>query len=472
MPPVGGVYQNDKKAGTRNRTPLTNFAPRVGLAWRPTGSDRLAVRGGFGYFYDFLSIANASTTYYLAQPYSILVSQSGQANYYSSLAQPYPTGPPQWSPRWVNFTAGTSSNLSEYVQEEKYVTPVVYEWNANVQYEFLPSWILELGYVGSHGIHQNTSNLQQLNQAQLVGTPGATAPAIVGQLIQGCNYATGAGCNTVANASLRVPYLGFAPGGLTVGGTEASSKFNGLQATVRKQFTHGFTIQGAYSWSKSLANGNLNINDANNYGSQYGLNSSYRPQRFALNYSWDLPFGHPQGWEGKLVTGWTLSGVTIVQDGSPLTVTDSRGGSVYGFGAGAKEVSTAQFCSGGSASNAPSSGSDKARLGDWFNSATFNTSCAPPVLGSDGKATGYGNSGIGILLGPGQFNWDISATKLTTVGGIREGATLQFRTEFFNAFNHAQFNNPALNASVSNLGQITSASVNPRLLQFALKYAF
>jgi hypothetical protein len=94
--------------------------------------------------------------------------------------------------------------------------------------------------------------------------------------------------------------------------------------------------------------------------------------------------------------------------------------------------------------------------------------------GSGGTGgTGYGNAGYGILLGPGQFNWDMTLQKTTKVGGIHEDATLVFRTEFFNAFNHAQFNNPGVvDVSKANVGQITSSSVNPRLIQFALKYVF
>ena len=109
----------------------------------------------------------------------------------------------------------------------------------------------------------------------------------------------------------------------------------------------------------------------------------------------------------------------------------------------------------------------------YFNAASF---CAAPTIG-DG--TGYGDSGTGILLGPGQFNWDISALKTTR---ITERQTVQFRAEFFNAFNHAQFNNPnntggfLLNSvpdrSSGAFGQITTTSVNPRVIQFALKYMF
>jgi hypothetical protein len=129
------------------------------------------------------------------------------------------------------------------------------------------------------------------------------------------------------------------------------------------------------------------------------------------------------------------------------------------------------------AGNAGTAGSDVQRLGTsgsvgWFNKAAF---CAPPVspFANDGKATGFGDSSLGIILGPGQFNWDMSLVKITRVGGIRENATLQFRTEFFNTFNHPQFSNPAVvDASKGTFGQITSTSVNPRLIQFALKYAF
>jgi hypothetical protein len=112
-------------------------------------------------------------------------------------------------------------------------------------------------------------------------------------------------------------------------------------------------------------------------------------------------------------------------------------------------------------------------VGGYFNTADFNTTCKTIVApGSTDGATEYGNSPIGVTLGPGQFNWDMSMTKTTVVGGIREGATLQFRSEFFNTFNHAQFNAPVTNVAAGNFGSITSTSVNPRLIQFALKYIF
>jgi hypothetical protein len=471
VPPVGGLTVNDLNFGTRNGVPLHDFAPRVGVAWQPTTSDRFVVRGGFGYFFERVNPGQYATTYFVGQPNDILIGRSGAANYFSSFAQPVPPTTFAWQDRWVNFGNGTSSNLAQYVQQEHYLTPLVQEWNLTIQYEFLPTWLLELGYVGSHGIHQPVGN-QEINEAQLVGNPLGTnalnAPGIAAGLVT---------TNTAANASLRVPYLGFAPGGLISGSTDGDDKFNSLQATVRKRLAHGLTLQAAYTWSKSLATGTMQINDPDQHGLQYGPNPLYHPQRLAINYSWDLPFGHENGLRGKLMNGWALSGVTIIQDGVPLTVSDSRGGSVYGFGPGSGETATAEFCAGGTAYTAGSSGSDKQRLGGlnggpgWFNPATFKSTCTEPAIGSDGS-TGYGNSPIGVILGPGQFNWDMSLVKTTVVGGIRESATLQFRTEFFNTFNHAQFNTPVTNVAAGNFGAITSTSVNPRLIQFALKYLF
>jgi hypothetical protein len=124
-----------------------------------------------------------------------------------------------------------------------------------------------------------------------------------------------------------------------------------------------------------------------------------------------------------------------------------------------------------------SSGSITQRLGGnsggpgYFNLAF----CSAPTGGIYGNGTGFGNSGVGVVLGPGQFNWDITIVKTTR---LTERQTLIFRTEFFNAFNHAQFNNPLATPAPGlaqlgpTFGEITSTSVNPRILQFGIKYMF
>jgi hypothetical protein len=320
--------------------------------------------------------------------------------------------------------------------------------------------VVELGYVGSRGIHEipNNSNSFEENEAQLA------SPS---------NPINGITANTVANASVRVPYLGFSPGGLQANASNGDLKFNSLQATVRKQLSHGLQLQAAYTFSRSTDTAdNLSYNNPA-VPLQYGPNPYYRPQRLAITYGWDLPLGNHDGFVGKVANGWNVAGVTVAQDGTPLTITDTRGGTIYGFGGGSPQLSTAEFAAGMGPANVATSGSLTERLGGsaggpgYFNKAAFGTT---PVIGN---GTGYGNSGYGIILGPGQFNFDATIQKTTKVGGIHEDATLVFRTEFFNMFNHPQFNNPAVvDASKSTFGQIVSASVNPRLIQFALKYVF
>ncbi len=479
-PPVGGVFQSNHKILYKNSPPIDDFAPRFGFAWQPLSTNRLVIRGGYGYFYDRLGLNLISAAATQGEPYAITIPQSGAANYFSTEAFPYGNPSPSlaWTPRWVNINASptvqtaSSSNLSQTLVQENIVTPLIQEWNLNMEYEFARTWVLELGYVGTHGIHQYNGNVQ-INEAQLA------SPA---------NPVNGLTVNTTSNASGRVPYLGFSPAGMSTSETNGDVKFNSLQATVRKQMSHGLTMQAAYTWSKSLndftnaANNSSNSGDPNNLRQQYGPNPNYRPQRLAINYSWDLPFGHFEGLTGKLTNGWNVSGVTIAQDGTPLSVTDSRGGTIYGLGAG-PVTSRAQFCPGMGPGNVSTPGGVESRLGGNFggpgylNPAAF---CSIPTTGGigptlTGAGTLFGNSGVGIILGPGQFNWDMSLIKTTKVGGLSESAVLVFRAEFFNAFNHTQFNNPTttqLDFSKSTFGQITSASVNPRVIQFGLKYIF
>jgi hypothetical protein len=194
-----------------------------------------------------------------------------------------------------------------------------------------------------------------------------------------------------------------------------------------------------------------------------------RPQRLVISYLYSLPnFHNNAGIVGKALSGWAAAGVTTAQKGEPITLSDSRGGQVYG-GVG---TSGANLCPGMTTANVFTSGPVGSRLSNYFNKSAF---CAPPVVGAingAGGATGYGNLGLNPVLGPGQFNWDISMQKRTVVGWLREDAELEFRAEFFNAFNHPQFSNPASNAGASTFGVITTTSVGPRIIQFALKYRF
>ena len=160
--------------------------------------------------------------------------------------------------------------------------------------------------------------------------------------------------------------------------------------------------------------------------------------------------------------------MTTIQNGTPLILIDERGGTAFipSTNNDSLGYSRPQLCPGVSYGQIASPGGIESRLNGYWNANAF---CAPPVIGSDGMATAYGNMGPGVLLGPGQFNFDTALLKNTHIG---EKLNVQFRAEFYNLFNHPQFSNPAVVDSTATFGQITSTSVNPRLIQFALKYVF
>jgi hypothetical protein len=439
------------------------------------------IRGGAGIFYDRVGADRIIYAVEQGNPYSATVDFGVPNN--QTLANPFPSTPVlgTFSSRYISFSPtclandlgpGCNSNLNVPFLDEVLHTPLVRQYNLGFQYEFAPHWVLEAGYVGSSGI--NLLDEYHNNNTPLLASPS--------------DPINGVTTNTVQNILYRVPYLGYQSVGVRGTGFDGSSNYNSLQVTVRKQFSRGLTMQAAYTWSKTLtdlsnisANPTANSNDASSLSQQYGPATFVRPQRFVVNYSYDLPFGTHQGLLGKVSEGWNVSGVTIVQDGLPITIGDSAGGSIYGTAGSVDQAgyARAQMCPGMSYGSIATPGGVEQRLGGnsggpgYFNAGSF---CASPTIGN---GTGFGDSGTGILLGPGQFNWDISMLKSTR---ITERQTVQFRAEFFDAFNHPQFNNPdnsggfLVNSipdrSSGNFGQITTTSVNPRVIQFALKYMF
>ncbi len=463
--PPDGVLINDSKSPERKRAPLSNFGPRIGFAYQ--ANNKLVVRGGAGIFYDRVGADRIIYAVEQGNPYSATV-DFGVPNS-QTLANPFPSTPVlgTFSSRWANFATGQTSALNVPFLDEVLHTPMVRQYNLGVQYEFLPHWVLEVGYVGSSG-------LNLLDEYHNNNTPLLASPS---------NPINGITTNTVENIPFRVPYLGYQAVGVRGTGFDGTSNYNSLQATVRKQFSHGFTMQAAYTWSKDLTDlydSVANSNNASNLSQQWGPAVFSRPQRFVVNYSYDLPFGTHTGITGKLLEGWNISGVTLVQNGTPITIADSSAGTIYGTAGSANQAgfARAQMCPGMTYGSIPTPGGVEQRLGGnsggpgYFNASAF---CGAPVIG-DG--TGYGDSGSGIILGPGQFNWDISALKTTR---ITERQMIQFRAEFFNIFNHPQFTNPNAGQGAiyslpdrasGSFGQITSTSVNPRVIQFALKYIF
>jgi len=524
-PPVG-VFTADNRNSISGHAPYSNFAPRFGFAWQPTSKGNLVVRGGAGLFYNRVGLDSVVHAFEQGYPYAATYDFSFLSPRWASatLAEPYtpiqlvcmPSDPNCNSDSGLGFAARfsnwngnalTSSNsgLSTPFNPNSVHTPLVQEYSLGVQYEFVPGWVLDVGYVGSTGI--NLLDYNHNNNGAVLATPTnalssfctGVAPNII--------------CNTSSNADYRVPYPGYTPSGLQGNEDNGYSNYNSLQVTVRHQYRNGLTLQGAYTYSKVLTTvyylSTANINNALCLACQYARASFNRPQRFVLNWSYDLPIAKEMsGVSGKVLGGWNVSGIMIAQNGDPLTPVSTATGAAYGTNANQylDGVTTAQLCPGYTMSTVFSGGSITSRVGanptngnGYFNLNAFGTAAnpampisptnftpcvSPPVPFGDATATDYGNAKIGDLLGPGQFNWDISILKNTK---ISERVNMQFRTDFYNAFNHPQFADPNGNtfaaagfqefttpagggATTGSL--ITNTNVNPRLIQFGLRFQF
>ncbi len=472
-PIPAGVTQNIHDTPARNTPPLDNFAPRLGFAWQPLeNNSRWVVRAGGGYFYDPRSRRRHSGSLQrtavrnFAHPFADVdvgesvqhssdgARSSGDARIHAAvdqLCQQHQLEHQQ------SVGRGSLADAADVRMEP--------EHRIRIQADL----VFSLGYVGSRGIHEPYGNATVYYNAAPLAS--ATNPIHCGYDGNAADCIT---TSTAANVPSRVPNLG-----MSAQATQAAAagdyKFNGLQATLRKQFSHGLQLEGSYSWSRAFEAQQFGIPAASGSGSVccvgpgyvYGLNPIYRPQRFVINYVWNVPvFGHPNGFERRLVDGWSVSGVTIIQDGTPLNITDTRGGAAYGLSG--LSLSTAQYAAGMGPGDVATGGSLDSRVRGRY----LNRQLSPPSWRGRRRFYGLRRRRSRHRARPGQNNFDISLAKNTVVGGIHEGAALQFRAEFFNAFNHPQFSNPVTNFASAAFGQITSTSVNPRLIQFALKYNF
>jgi hypothetical protein len=468
-PPPPGVVVRPNRGFYENAAPWRNFAPRFGFAWQPgSKQSRVAVRGGYGWFYQPLSDrGNATgTPSRNMQPLAQLIGIAGASNGASTLQNPFP-------PTSLGFTLRTpSSHLADQTIGPRFQNPKLQQWNLNLQYAFSSTLTLDLGYVGSHG--DNLFLFYGSNQPLLAtpghpvncGLPNTAAGLGVPPAIFAILGVDAAGCvttNTSVNAYLRVPIVGETPTGLLAHQFLGGSWYHSAQATLRKQISHGMTFQFAYTFSKGEANTTV-YNDQRNLNLDWGRTNFDRTHRLIANFSYDLPRPGANGFQGALLDGWSISGIVIVQSGTPMSLTDRKGGSVYGFAGPA----TITLCPGATYRDLVTSGNTRSRLLNWINKAAV---CSAPAIGSDGSL-GYGNTGQSIINGPGQFNTDFSIGKVTAVGGLRETAQLAFRAEFYNSLNHPQFSNPGTNFGTANFGVITQTSVAPRLIQFGLKYLF
>jgi hypothetical protein len=498
-----------------------NWAPRVGLAWDVKGNQRTVVRAGYGLYYQRLSNQNILQNS-LAAPFTVQPLSSNANPAALQLANPLGTIPPpsivatafipsatrfaglrrtggsgpldpndpNVAPIFVNEAGqaclnygGTATNCSINLASftsaplDAY-TPYTQQWNISLQRELWKGWAMEVGYVGTHYI----GGLGIWDPFQAVFASPSNPVHVTD--INGVTYTITN--NTVANEELRHQILGLSrKRGSRYSGNIGQATYESMQLTVLRRFQHNLYFQAAYTYSHerdnvsgSLSTDELNAtragqNGANIYNDQSNPQQNFargdfdRPQRLVVSYSYDIPMPKSGFFDNQFFKGWSVSGITTYQKGLPFSVTDSTSGGIFGTAAG-----TATFtCS--SIKSAYTTGSLQDRLAHFLNPACFTTAPLIPAAGfaSNPGATGFGNTPRNAFRGPRQSDWDLTLLKRFHIG---ERHQFQFRTDFFNLFNHPVFRFPsALNIGTpSTFGKITDTAVPPRLIQFGLKYDF
>jgi hypothetical protein len=456
--------------------------PRVAFAWQPVSSRDLVLRGGYGIYANRTSFAGNGSLLALNPPFALNAVLNGAANATASLESPFPNLPPISSfPNFVGtmlpappFTA-SSFLRSPIITDPGFKESTVQQYDFDLQYQH-KSYVFSVGYAGAKGTHLavGRSNNQPLLAAPSDPVNGLTT-------------------NSTANAAERVPFVGLSP---LIYRLESSgnSNYNSLQATLKKDTSHGFQFLAAYTFSKSIDDagdslgaaiagtfglpitGQVVYNDQNNVAAQRGASDFDRTHRLVISGTWSVP-GPDAGKSAsvqKLGNGWSTSGVVTLQSGLPFSILDSAAGTLYGP---ATLYTTGSLAQGATLADAGRSGSVSNRVNEFFNTSTFVPAPFVPDGGLingkypvSGGGTIFGNLGRNILRGPDQQDFDIAEIKTTP---LTDRVTLIFRWEVFNVLNRPNFANPSNDVSTpSTFGVINAITVNPRVMQYALKLEF
>ncbi|HXN50603.1 MAG TPA: carboxypeptidase-like regulatory domain-containing protein [Candidatus Acidoferrum sp.] len=485
----------------------TALAPRVGFAYDIGGHQTTTIRGGFGIYFAREDVGTVDQLSFQA-PFLPVAFSGGPpgslSNFFLTPPNTLPQGgvlDPNFVPCLGTFAGfvlnGTSTPTNDTTQTANYacaagspgvvpsqflfgltvprhfVAPSTQQWNLTMQRALGRQWVLEVGYVGTHAVHLRETRTSI--QARLA----SPSNPIVLTDTSGKQFTITT--NTTSNGPARSNNSGInGYNGFQLFADDAYSHYHSLQVTLSRRSAVGY-FQGAYTFSKSTdatSSGNTALNTAFNDESTLdgsrGLSDFDRPHRLTVSYRYELPFfSKTDGWKHAALADWAISGITIFQSGTPFSVTDSAAGSAF-LGPGLTPGTLgAQLASGGSLSAGLTSGSVHDRVNNgYLNLANFTAApLVPASQGGDGTVTFFGNLGRNIYRGPFQQNWDFSLIKNFN---ITERQQLRFTTDFFNIWNHANFANPAIN-DVENpgaFGKIFSTVGTPRLIQFALRYAF
>jgi hypothetical protein len=520
MAPQSFLYPGDP--GTPNRGLIypdrNNFAPRFGFAWDALGDAKLVVRGGFGIFYDIedgalnLQFGGQPPFGYVANNYPCFEPPgntdgclSAQPNG-SYVADPFQTANTGYSDPYPYIASGNYGSFFTpalpfaYAVSPHFRTPYAENFNLGFQYQITKDMMIEAAYVGSmsrKAIASNETNYPLLatlqQQYNLNGGYYGLNPECARPL---------AACDSPTD-----PY------GLPAGAQQiytnvsgANSSSNQFQLTVDKRLSHGVQFRLAYTNAKTIdvSSGfrarSSSFTDPTNPRLDRGLADFDAPQRLVISPIWQIPLGNNgNSFTQELIGGWTVAAIASFQSGNPFTLYSENNSAELDNGLERPDVvgpvqvyknprqvrtfnidpSDPVHYSCVTPNTDPVTGNESVTGNFYFSPMNAVCAVGPPVGGSDSDLTPggvplftFGNMGRNVLRGPGINNWDISIAKNIK---LTESKSLEFRSEFFNAFNHVQFYSPtSQNGAIGFdglFGQVTSDR-GPRVIQFALKLYF
>ncbi len=439
--PRGLVYVND--AGIPRgvvQTDRKDWEPRLGLAWDVRGNAKSAVRIAYGVFHS-VSIPDLTGQLNQNQPFILFDTLNAPPGGVVNTEKGFPNPIPyraylMKSPTYIYPVNVVSQNAF-------YRQPLVQSWTFDFQQQVSENFMVDLAYAGK----TEERLTQSVDDNPPIYIPGVDA--------------SGNPLSTTANINSRRIY---APTFAQIRESQSIGRgnFNALELSTQYRPRNGLSFSAVYTWSKSIdtvstfANGGLNAQDPfNNLRGQRGVSDFDLTHVFALSYVYQVPDplrGHAGRVSKQITDGWEISGITRLTSGVPFSIFSGVNNSLNGQNQDRADVV-------GNPWGLSNGRSRSQRVKEWFDISAFRVN---PI----GRV---GDSGRNLMRGPAQFNSDFSILKNFPVSD-RLGA-FQFRAEFYNVLNQVRFNNPNNTVNSPAFGQITSA-LDPRLIQFSLKYLF
>jgi hypothetical protein len=470
IPGPNGVLLTTPRVGhsafTENNARLL-FSPRVSLAWDPFGNGKTAIHAGFGIYYSMIDALSFLLN--SLPPYNGSVSYTNTA--LSSVLPVIPGVPPP--PSCGPGVTGACTTYAPQGVQPNAKTQAVDEWRFTIQRQLDRNSSVSIAYAGSHATHQLLSIDPNDIPAQICANPagcqsGGVAPTLRGTVSQGAQYIP---VGTRPNPYLSAGFFWYA---------EGNASYNALETDIFRRVANGLEFRANYTWSKNLdMNSGLTgaqsqnqpqmILDRNDPRRDWGPSALNATHQASISARYELPFGARKRWlrgnglQNRLAGGWQVNGIATLLSGFPFTPQIGGNRSQDGDTRNPDRPSVNPSFSGPVLLRTPN---------QWFNPNAYLL----PTFGT------YGNVGRGVLTGPGLADVDMSLFKSTP---LSERVNLQFRAEFFNLLNRANFgpvnataftNGATTTSTVPAIsptaGLITTTATSSRQIQFGLKLVF